>query len=262
MIDLHCHILPEIDDGPPDIHASLDLARGLEKAGVRTVVATPHLREDHPRVHTYEIADRCRLLQAELDAAGVALTLVPGGEVDLVWALEASDEDLRLASLSQRGTDLLVETPYGSLPTSFEELLFALVVKGYRIVLAHPERNPSLQQDPDRLTSLVQRGTLIQITASSLASPPSRSRSGRMARKLLSTGMAHVLASDAHGLRAHGRMLLGPALEVARELVGSAADLMVTGAPAAVLAGEALPPQPPEARSRWRHLLGSRASKR
>ena len=260
LIDIHCHILPEIDDGPRNMEASLDLARGLKEAGVHTVAATPHLREDHPRVRPREIAARCRRLRTELDAAGVDLALVPGGEVDLVWAMEASDEELRLVSLSQRGTDLLVETPYGLLTSSFEELLFGLMLKGYRIVLAHPERNPSFQQDTDRLAALVGRGTLVQLTVTSLSNPPNRSRSGNLARRLLRNGLAHILASDAHGVHTFDRMLFGPALEVARQLVGSRADWMVTEAPAAVLAGELLPAQPAGRRRRWRDRFASRVS--
>ncbi len=76
------------------------------------------------------------------------MDVVSGEEVDLIWAQEASDEDLRLASYRQQGKDLLLETPYGPLPSTFEALVFGIQVRGYRILLAHPERNPAFRNDP------------------------------------------------------------------------------------------------------------------
>src|SRR4051812_833349 len=88
VLDLHCHILPGIDDGPGSTEESLELARAMAAEDVRAVAATPHLREDWPGVVPAELAERCRQLQGELDAAGIPLRVLPGGEVDLVWALE------------------------------------------------------------------------------------------------------------------------------------------------------------------------------
>jgi protein-tyrosine phosphatase len=245
VLDLHCHILPGIDDGPSTVEESLALARQMEDEDVRAVAATPHLRDDHPGVVPAELASRCKRLQERLDAEGLRLRIVPAGEADLVWALEASDEDLRLVSYLQRGHDLLVETPYSALPSTFEEMLFKLNLKGYRLTLAHPERNPTFQRDPGRLTELVNRGTLIQVTASSLARPPRQSKSAALAHKLVLDGTAHVLASDVHGAAAPGRPSLRKGSEVALGLVGPARTRwLVWEAPAAVLKGEQLPPQP------------------
>jgi protein-tyrosine phosphatase len=259
MIDLHCHILPSVDDGPRSIEQSVELGRLLERDGVRTAAATPHLRDDHPDVRAGELADRCRRLEEELRRASVQLRIVPAAEVDIVWGLEAKEDDLRLASFAQRGTDLLVETPYGPLPSNFEELLFHLTVKGYRILLAHPERNPSFQEDPKRLAALVRRGVLVQVTATSLFARPRPARSARLAKWLMMEGMVHVLASDAHGPDLPTRVSLAAALRVVRELVGPRADWLVTDGPAAVVAGEALPPMPFGRQRSWRERLVRRA---
>lgn len=160
MIDLHCHILPGIDDGAETTDDALELAWQLTAAGVRTVAATPHLRDDYPDVRTDEIARRCRELAATLQASGIDLEVVPASELDVVRALEATDEYLRLSSYGQRGKDILLEAPYG--PTSFETQVFELSVRGYRILLAHPERNPTFQSDPARLSELVRRGVLFR----------------------------------------------------------------------------------------------------
>lgn len=249
VLDLHCHILPGIDDGPDTVEESVTLARQMADDDVRVVAATPHCREDHPGVVPAELAERCRRLEDQLRQEGVALRVVPAGEVGLTWGLEASDEQLRLVSYKQHGRDLLVETPYGPLPGTFEEMLFKLSVRGYRLMLAHPERNPSFHRDPGRLAGLVQRGTLLQVTASSLARSPKDSKSAHLAHKLVMDGMAHVIASDMHGAAAPDRPTLRAGSAVALELVGSARTRwLVWDVPTAILKGAQLPPMPPAER--------------
>jgi protein-tyrosine phosphatase len=246
VLDLHCHLLPGIDDGPPDVAGSMRLARQAEDEGVRVIAATPHCREDHPGVVPGELGDRCRELSRQLVDEGVLVRVVPGGEVDLVWGLEASDEDLRLVSYGQRGTDLLLETPYSAVPSRFEDLLFEFSLRGYRLLLAHPERNPSFQEQPQRIVELVRRGYLIQVTASSLTRPPKESRTGRLAHQLVCAGFVHVLASDAHGPAAPGRATLNEGRAIAARLVGRhRARWMVDTAPAAIIAGQPVPKPPP-----------------
>lgn len=246
MVDVHAHILPGIDDGPASMDESIELARSLVADGVGTVAATPHLRDDHPAVIPHELGGRCEELREALAGAGVPLDVVAGGEVDLVWAGTASDADLRLASYGQRGAYLLVETPYGPLPHHFEELLFALELRGFGIILAHPERNPTLQEDRRRSEALVDRGVLLQVTASSLVHGSSRTREA--ARAMVRRRLAHVIASDVHGAYgARRRPLLSTGEAAAARLAPERASWMVRDGPAALLAGERpQPPTPPE----------------
>jgi protein-tyrosine phosphatase len=229
------------------------LAAELAADGVRTVVATPHLRDDHPRVVPAELAARCARLGERLTSAGIGLEVLPAAEVDLHRGIEATDEELRLVSLGQGGTHLLVETPYSQLTSLFEDQLFGLQLRGYTLLLGHPERNIAFQQRPERLEALVRRGVLVQVTADSLVRPPSGSRSAQAARALLQRGLAHVIASDAHG-PAIARTSLAAGVRAARELVGARGDWMASDAPAAILAGEALP-APPAAERRPGGLL-------
>ena len=179
MVDLHAHVLPGIDDGPRDLDASVALLRAVEADGIGTITATPHCHAAHPGVVPSELAGRVAELQARLDDEGVGVRVVPSGEVDLAWAMEADDATLKLVSIGQRGTDLLVETPYGEPPPTLDERLFSLAIKGYRILLAHPERGPAFQRNPERLRALHERGVLMQVTSFALLSPgrPSRSTS-------------------------------------------------------------------------------------
>ena len=243
--DLHVHLLPGLDDGPSDEDEAIALAAKLAGDGVRRVATTPHLRGDYPDVRPDELAARTAALQGRIDRERIDLDLVTAGEVAIEWAMAASDDDLRLVSYGQRGQDVLIETPYGPLPAIFEELLLRVTDRGYRILLAHPERNHTLQNNPERLGRMVEQGVLVQITASALASSERRSRSRRLARDLLRDGHAHVIASDSHG--AIQRAALSQGVAAASELAPNRAQWMVTEAPHAIVMGEPLPEAPVDA---------------
>jgi protein-tyrosine phosphatase len=237
VIDLHSHLLPGLDDGPADVAGSVALAAEVAATGVRVMATTPHLRSDFPGVKVLELAQRVADLQAQLQRERIPLELVGGGEVDVLWAQTANDDELRAASYGGRGRDLLVETPYGELPQMFEDLLFRIRVRGFRVLLAHPERNPSFQRDPERLVRLVEGDLLVQVTASSVTSG---GRAGKLATRLIADGHAHVIAGDLH--RAGGSRA---SVADAVASVGDArARWMATEAPAAILAGAPLPPAP------------------
>lgn len=244
MIDLHFHILPQVDDGPPDLRRSIELARAAEADGTQLVAATPHLREDHPHVRSSELAARCRELNAALADADVALEVVAGGELDVLWVQEADEEQLRLASYAQRGTDVLLETPYGAIAPSFDAAVRRLQALGYRILLAHPERNRAFQQAPARLSRLVRDGVLIQVTAGSLVPPRRRSRSHELAVQLVEHGLAHVIASDAHSATEMRPPNLSAGVAAASAIDPRVALWMTLDAPLAILAGEPLPARP------------------
>jgi protein-tyrosine phosphatase len=243
VIDLHAHVLPGIDDGPDDEEDALALVEEAAAQGIRVIAATPHLRHDFPGVRPAALEASCAALQARVPAEW-GIRIVSGGEADLTWALASDPERLRLASYRGRGTDLLVETPYGELTAGFEVGLHELRARGYRVLLAHPELNPTLQKHPERLQALTAEGVLVQITATSLLHEARRSRRAGLARALVRDGLAHVIASDAHSGRGWRPSRLADGVAAAHELAGARAQWMVTVAPAAILAGTPLPPAP------------------
>jgi protein-tyrosine phosphatase len=250
LVDIHTHLLPGIDDGPDDLDQSLAMAGAAADAGTATIAATPHLRADFPDVHVEELAGRCRALREAIEDRGIPVRVVPGAEVSLAWAIDASDEELALASYGQRGTDLLVETPTTG-AAAIEAAIAHLQGKGFRITLAHPERGLAFQRNPEKLRPLVERGLLLAVNAESLlgprASPPRRA-----ARRLCVDGLAHVLASDGHrGAQWRPVTVLEAGAAAAADLVGEErASWMTRAAPAAVLDGTELPVAPPVRRAR------------
>ena len=239
VIDLNCHVLPAADRGPRDLKASVAMVRALRAGGIFTAVAAPCL--DGKGVAAYELAGRTAELQ---HAAGDAVTIVSGAELDLDWACRATAVELRSASLGLRGTDLLVAVPYGPLPDTFEAGVAQLMGDGFRVVLAHPEASATFQRSPDRLLRLVEAGVLLQVTARALFRGAGQTPSAVLARRLVSDGTAHVLASEAYSAASWRAPDLRRGVLEAARLAGAHAEWMVTDAPAAILAGERLPRAP------------------
>lgn len=233
------------------------MARTAVEGGIRTIAVTPHLRSDFPDVHVEEIGPRCDDLRGELARADIPLRIVPGAESSLLWALEADERALKMASYGQLGTDLLVEMP-SEVPL-LPELLRTLLDRGFRVTLAHVERSQALHRDPNRLRVLRDQGVLVQINAGALLAPRGRMRT--FAEDLCRSGVADVLASDGHRGREWRPVTDLPlAMSAAARLVGARrAHWMASEAPAAIIAGAELPPAPPvvpDPTPWWRRLLG------
>jgi protein-tyrosine phosphatase len=253
MIDLHCHILFGLDDGPADLDATMELARTAAAAGTRTIAATPHIRDDHP-FDLALIATRTAEVNRALRREGVSLEVVTGGELALSKAPELDDEQLRSIALGG-GPTLLVESPYTHATDLLEQQLFDLQLRGFRLLLAHPERSPSFLSDVRRLGRLVDRGIACSVTAASLTG-----RFGRTVRRfsvqMLREGLVHDIASDAHDAVGRTPDLAAGLRAVEEELPDAldALDWFTVEAPAAMLAGDALP-DPPRLRGGYRRLL-------
>lgn len=255
MIDLHTHVLPAIDDGPDDLEGSLELLRAAHTAGTRTVVATPHIDFQHG-VDPDRVGTAVAALNIAAAEADVGVSVLPGAEIALSRLPELSDADLRGLSLGS-GPYLLLEAPLTPGVSVSESDVFGLGVRGWSVLLAHPERSPALQRDPDRLRRLVAAGALCQITASALSG-----RFGAPARRyglaLLRDGLAHAVASDTHNLDRRPPDLVGALRGVGREVPGVEGQIrwLTREMPAAILTGMPLPERPAlPARRGWRRLM-------
>ncbi|MDX6657651.1 MAG: protein-tyrosine phosphatase [Solirubrobacteraceae bacterium] len=241
MIDLHCHVLPGIDDGPETLEDSLALCRAAAAAGTRTVVATPHVSWDWPNVNSRVVADGVARVNEALEAEGLDLEVRPGAEVAMTRAGDLEDSELIALRLGG-GPYLLVECPFSPAAAGFDAILHGLVARGHRILLAHPERCPAFQRDRERLRSFVDAGMLTSITAGALVG-----RFGRgvkvFARELLEQGLVHDIASDGHGAGPRRPPSIGPELEEAG--LGDRADWHARAVPLAILDGTPLPASPP-----------------
>lgn len=247
MIDLHCHLLPGIDDGPRTLDEALAMARAHVAAGVRTVAATPHVSWDMP-TEAAAIDVGLADLRAALVAEGIPLEVVRGAEVDVHRAEALSDEELRELTLGG-GSWLLLEAPLQQ-GTPLEPTVRSLLARGHRIVLAHPERSPLLQRDPDGLLELVRAGVVTQVTAGSFSGRFGRTVQ-RYTEALLARGLVHTVASDAHD---PVRRRPGIADQLVAAGIEDLVPLLAQEVPAAILADGPIPPVPRRSRPRPRGL--------
>jgi protein-tyrosine phosphatase len=230
--------LPGVDDGPASLDDSLALLRAAHAAGTKTLVATPHVSPSYPTE-----PDTIEARVEELRPLS-PVELLAGAEVAHEPVLELPDETLRRLTLGSSNT-ILLESPLSpSVGPAFERAFETLLERGYRVLLAHPERAAIFLGNPQRLRALVERGALCSITASALSG-----RFGQgpkwFAFELLRDGLVHSVDSDAHNTSGRPPGLREGMLDAAETLpfVAKHAGWYMTRVPAAILADEPLPQQ-------------------
>lgn len=192
MIDIHSHVLHEVDDGARSLEEAAAMVRAAEEAGIGTLFATPHLKE------LQEDPDRIerRFRELEEKVADRYITLLLGYEVCLDAAL--LEAILGWGSYTLGGTRyLLMEFPFSGIPPKSREAVYRLKQKGIQPILAHPERYPFLNRDPERLVRYREAGCHIQVDAASITGDFGK-KAKACARLLIENGLADYVASDAH----------------------------------------------------------------
>ena len=250
MIDLHCHVLPGIDDGPQTVDESLAMARVAARAGTRILVATPHVNRRYGN-RASGIAPLVEDLNRRLRDECLELEVRSGAEVALLTAAGLEAEELLELRLGG-GPWLLVEPPTAPVEADIEALVAALVDQGHRVLLAHPERCPAFHGDPGILASLVSGGVLASVTAASLRGHFGEEVS-RFALELLRSELVQNVASDAHH-----HELRPPTMreELDGAGLGPLVEWLTDRIPTAILEGGEIPRRPlmkagREARSTW-----------
>ncbi|WP_404826377.1 tyrosine-protein phosphatase [Pediococcus ethanolidurans] len=200
MIDLHCHILPGVDDGSPDIETSLKLAEVAVEQGITHMLLTPHHMDGDYLNHKADVIEKTTAFQEALDRNQIRLTVFPGQEVHITGELiQATDrDDILFADESNRY--LILELPHNEVPEYTDKMLFSLQARGITPVLVHPERNQGFLQNPDKLYEFVSQGCLTQLTASSYVGVFGE-HVQKFTEQIIDAGLGFVFASDAHNLK-------------------------------------------------------------
>lgn len=211
MIDIHCHILPGIDDGSADMASSLEMAKMAARDGIRTIIATPHLGSvEYPK---QKLLETLAHLNTELKNQQIPITVLFGAEVQSHIALQVMDNFCLAGS-----SFMLVEFPHTYLPADVENLIYDLVTNKITPIIAHPERNSQVAREPWLLTSLIELGAKIQLTAESITG-----EQGITARQcsdyLLQNKQVHYIGTDSHspGFR---KPILSKAVKQASKIIG------------------------------------------
>ena len=239
MIDLHSHILPGLDDGAPDLDAAVEIARSMAADGVTVVCGTPHVRDDYP-TSVEAMKEALARVREAVATARIPIQVRGGGEIALERLPELDAITRARFGLGGNAMLLLLETPYSGWPLDLARTCAQLHLEHIVPVLAHPERNLDVQQQPELLEAAVRAGAYVQLTAASVDGRLGRPAAA-CARKLLELELAHCIASDAHGpgVREAG-------MSAAAEAVGGGgmARWLTYDVPAALLENRAPPPRP------------------
>lgn len=197
MVDVHCHILPGLDDGPASLDEAVEMCALAWIDGIKTIVATPHMLNGIYQVQPEQILTAVQQLNCACRNKGLDLTVLPGADVYIDKDLPQLLQDQQLMTVANRGRHLMVELPEETVPEQLASLLFELQLMGVTPVISHPERNFAIQQDIGLLHRLVEAGNLTQITAGALTGQFGSSVQ-KCSLDIGKAGLAHLLASDAH----------------------------------------------------------------
>jgi protein-tyrosine phosphatase len=236
VIDLHCHILPGIDDGAKDLAVSIEMAKASVAQGVTVAACTPHILPGLYHNSGPAIRAATAQLQIALDQEGIPLTLVPGADVHMTPDFVAGLRSGHLLTLAD-SRYVLVEPPHHTAPPQLEDFFFNMIVAGYVPILTHPERLSWVPSRYEIIKRLAQAGVWMQITAGSLSGTFGRNAL-YWSQRMLDEGFVHLVASDAHDAERRR-----PDLAVGRELVvkrvgAEEAQHMVLTRPAGILANQ------------------------
>ena len=241
MIDIHSHILPDLDDGARDLEESLEMARIAAEDGIEQMVATPHMFNGlSHNPEPAEIVERVDTLQKEI---GGSLQILPGNEVHIAHDIVEKAAADKVTKLNQQNY-MLIEFPSMNVPVGVEELFYKLQINGIIPILVHPERNNQIQNRPSIVAGFVERGVRIQVTAMSVTGEFGGAAL-RCVETLLKHNCVHFIATDTH--RANRRPpVLSEGRDAAAAIIGDdAARRLVEDNPLAVIRGEPVVfPQP------------------
>ena len=266
MIDLHAHILPQLDDGAKTLDESIEMCRRSYQDGIRTMVATPHILEGIYPNHRSTILAKVQELNAAITKSGVGnleygmknldskischlnselrthhselpLVVLPGADVHFSSDMLQLCENGEIVTVNDKGQYLMVEFEFQGIPYHAEDVLFQLMTRGIIPIITHPERNFEIGQRPQRYGEMIRMGCLGQVTAMSLTGGFGTGVK-RIARQLLKNRLVHIIASDAHSVTERPP-ILSLAVREAEKIVGKEeAQKMVTEYPQAILEGK------------------------
>src|SRR5574337_227878 len=241
MIDIHCHILPGVDDGPETLDQAIAMCRIAAGDGIRAIVATPHFIPGRSESTPAAILEKLAELKHALDQEAIPLTILAGADVSVTPELRSRLEAESCLTINNTKRYFLAELPHTTVPPGWDRFLLSLLAAGKVPILTHPERNPWFITHPDALFAFVVQGGMVQITAMSLTGGCGE-RVRDFSLLLLKHNLVHVIATDAHNCDLRPPVLTEAVHEAANVIGEHRARALVTSIPGAIIEGRPVPP--------------------
>ena len=196
MIDMHCHIVPGVDDGAKDMEMSIEIARLYANNGFKKIINTSHFLGEGKGITRFDLEESFRRLNEQLEDEGIDLEVLPGNELYMSMDIVNDLESGRALTLNN-SRYVLIELPSSDFPLYTEDILYELQIKGYKPIIAHPERNRRIISDPNLLVDLINKGNLAQMNYHSIEGMYGKDVM-KTADFLLKNRLFHFLGTDTH----------------------------------------------------------------
>lgn len=197
VIDIHCHIIPGVDDGAVDLAMALTMANAARREGITHILATPHHRSSRYVNKKEDVEKHVLAFQEELDRRGIDLVIFPSQEVHMHGELLTHIEENEILYTDLNQTYLLIEFPHQDVPKYAYQLIFDLLTKNIRPIIVHPERNIEIMKNPKILQDFIEQGCYVQLTAASYLGIFGKEIE-QVATYMIENRLVHIIASDAH----------------------------------------------------------------
>ncbi|WP_082232881.1 tyrosine-protein phosphatase [Halobacillus massiliensis] len=241
MIDIHSHILPGIDEGPPSMEDSIELAKEAVYHGIDTIVAAPHHNSGPCMNYRKDILLQVKALNEQLRLRKIDLTVLPGQETRVYGDMIDGFKKGEILTINDDTPYVFIELPHDHVPSYIGNLLFNIQLEGYQPIIVHPERNKEIQEKPNLLYTLIKNGAYAQLSAASLVGKFGRTAK-RTALVLLQHNLAHVIGS---GITKGRKFHLKEAYQVIRKQYGTEVVYNFKENTQNVIDGEILISEPP-----------------
>jgi protein-tyrosine phosphatase len=252
MIDIHCHLLPGVDDGAKDIDIALEMARKAVSEGITTIFATPHHKNGPFENTKSSILLEVEKLNKLVNAANIPLTVLPGQETRIFGEMVDAYQSEELLSLNDEHKYILVEFPSNHVPRYTNRLFFDMQQQGLTPIIVHPERNAEIIENSEILYKLIKDGALVQVTAASVTGHFGK-KIQKFSLDLINHNLTHFLASDAHNTT-NRTFLLRDAYEYVEQECGSFYRYYLQENPELLVKNQFIFAEPPEQIKRKKFL--------
>ena len=244
MIDIHCHIIDGVDDGPDSFDESLEMAEIAEKDGINTIVATPHHIEGLYQASPLTLIEKVKTLNNCLAENNKKLQILIGADLHISYEFIEKIETNNLLTINNTKY-VLIELPAHFLPIKIKGLLKSMINNSWIPIISHPERNYLFQRSPNILFDFIRDGSLAQVTAMSITGEFGYEVK-KMAKKMIAHNLVHIIATDAHS-KNFRPPVLSKGLKAASKIIpyDDAYDMVKT-VPESIIKGDTVFANPPE----------------